>query len=117
MVVQLTDPDPEGAVGLSLLLRDYLWDGQETGGQYEGQRVYSALPGLGMAANGHLTRHNALPRSPDVDEAGAARTVSPGAGAFTHYHNHSFYTQRPVAAGGEIFLNYGRDWFRERGGK
>lgn len=113
----LSVPDPVGSEGLSLLVSDYLWDGQETGGQYEGIKVLSVVSGVGSVANSHLHIYNALPYRPDVDEADVPRTTHPGAGAFTHYHNHSFYSQRPIAAGGEVFLNYGLNWFREREAK
>jgi len=114
VILQLPDPLPAHSDGLALLTNDYLWDGQETGGQYEGIWSSSVIPGIGMVANGHMHLYNALPFRPDVDEADVARTKSPGAGAFTHYHNYSFYSQRPIAPGGEIFLNYGTNWFRER---
>ena len=117
VIIQLPDPSPAHTDGLSLLLNDYLWDGQETGGQYEGIKTLSVIPGIGMAANGHIHLYNALPFRPDVDECGVARTKSPGAGAFTHYHNYSFFSQKPIASGGEIFVNYGSNWFREREGR
>ena len=47
IVVQIPDIQPFQANMLRTLLFDYAWDGAESGGQYEGQRVYSMLPGIG----------------------------------------------------------------------
>jgi hypothetical protein len=95
------------------LIHDYLWDAQETGGFYEGYKVLSVTPGVGMLANG-LLLSQVLPFVPNVDEGGWTRSTSPGAGAFTHYHNYTYYVRRGIPAGGEVFVNYGDGWFEER---
>jgi hypothetical protein len=103
--------------GLALLLYDYLWEAEETGGFYEGiQKVVSFLPGMGMLTNGiNVNSHrNALMAAPQYDEGGLTRTNSPGAGAITYYHNNTFYAQRTIAAGDEILIHYGDNWFQER---
>ena len=114
-VIQIPDFNPLYAAGAKRLLWEYLWDGQETGGQYEGRHVMSMIPGIGMLANGEANLHNALPYKPQFDDGGLIRNVSPGAGASTHYHNFTWYSQKDLARGEEIFLNYGPGWFQERG--
>ena len=41
---------------------------------------------------------------------GARRSESPGAGAFTHYHNFTFYSHQDIAEGQELMVNYGKGW-------
>ena len=94
IVIQLSDVEDE-AIQSSPLLLDHLWEGQETGGQYEGKRrVDSLVPGLGMMARSFSQkeergRSNLLPFAPRVDEGGLTRQESPGGGAITHYHNYT----------------------------
>ena len=126
VVIHLTDlnqgatavHDDAAALGaLRRLLVDYAWDAAETGGVYEGPvRVVAVGPGVAMLANGlPQQRHNALPWVPTVDEGGQTRLQSPGAGAFTHYHNWTFFVRRPaLPSGQEIFVAYGDAWFAER---
>lgn len=115
VVIQLTDLAPENVdPGMRLALHDYIWSAEETGGFYEAVHTVSVIPGVGMLANGMEGRHNILPSTPDVDEAGLTRTESAGAGSVTHYHNYTFFIQKPVHAGNEILINYGANWFRER---
>jgi hypothetical protein len=115
LVIQVTDLNPQHADGMTLMLHDYLWDASETGGFYEGKQVASALPGVGLLANGlSENQHNVLPFVPTVDEGGLTRIESPGAGALTHYYNLTFFSSKDLTAGSEIFCNYGSDWFRER---
>jgi len=97
----------------------YWWSAADTGGYYEGRDVVSIAPGVGMLANGGGSKtHNVLPGVPRVDEAGLTRTVSPGAGAVTAYHNWTWFVQAAeLPAGREILVNYGPQWFAERQGK
>ena len=121
VVIHVTDLHPK-ASGMRLLLQDYLWNSNETGGFYEGFQVMSVLPGVGMLANGFGSGKNTtsslgsnvLPFVPSYDEGGLTRLQSPGAGANTHYHNYSFFAQRAMQPGDEIFVNYGNNWFQER---
>jgi len=101
--------------GMMLLVHDYGWDGQETGGHYEGKNVMSLLPGIGFLANGHPTLHNVIPFRADVDEANVPRTTSPGAGSFSHYHNFTFFSSKVISSGDEIFVNYGTKYFQRHG--
>ena len=115
IAIHLTDPNPLAAEGMKRLIWEYLWDGQEVGGQYEGQRVMSFVPGIGMLANGEANLFNVLPLKPSIDNAAISRNSSPGAGAITHYHNLTWKVQRDLEKGSEIFVNYGEGWFKERG--
>lgn len=47
IVIHANDMNPHFATALGVLLFDYAWDSSETGGQYEGQRVFSFVPGFG----------------------------------------------------------------------
>ena len=116
LVIQLPDITPQYAASMRLLLFNYAWDGSKFGGQYEGQRVYSLVPGVGALANGHQTMFNTDVGGPGpvMDHAGLTRHQSPGAGAVTHYHKYSFVAMDDIVAGGEILMNYGVNWFKER---
>lgn len=115
IVIHLTDPNPLTASGMKKVIWEYLWDGQEVGGQYEGQKVMSFAPGIGTLANGEAKMFNVLPGKPHIDSAGLNRHTSPGAGAISHYHNLTWTVQKDIAAGSEIYVNYGEGWFKERG--
>jgi len=114
VVIQVSDINVTHGIGMQRLVYDYAWNAAETGGQYEGQFVLSLIPGLGMLANGSPHKFSLLPvLEPSVDEAGVTRHSSPGAGAFTHYHNYSFHAARDISAGEEVLVNYGPIWFRD----
>lgn len=115
VVLHFPDPNPLAAEGMKRLLWEYLWDSQEFGGQYEGQRVMSFAPGIGMLANGEASFFNVLPEKPSRDNAGLDRISSPGAGAITHFHNMNWKIQKDLDEGSEIFIHYGEGWFQERG--
>lgn len=99
IVIQVPDASPE----LEQSLRRFAWNGQETGGQYEGQEtVHSLVPGLGMMTRVAAQSSNLLPFVPRVDEGGLTRFDSPGAGAISHYHNYTWFVRSPVSAGEEL---------------
>ena len=115
VVIQITDPNPHTAAGMSRLVWDYVWEGQLLSGHYEGfQRVYSALPGIGSLANGRTKGYNAVGGYPTEGNLGLDRDSSPGAGAFTHYGNYTWTASQDLDAGDELFVNYGGDWMKER---
>jgi hypothetical protein len=60
VVIQVTDLDLVKAHtdGMKLMLDDYLVDSGDTRGFYEGKRVVSAIPGIGMLANGLQDNQN-----------------------------------------------------------
>jgi hypothetical protein len=114
IVIQVPDLNPYHADALRVLLFDYAWQGEETGGQYEGQRVYSFIPGFGMLANGHRHMYNAAQHyGSRIDNAGITRDKFPGAGSSSHYHEFEFRATSDVVAGSEILIDYGPNWFDE----
>ncbi|KAL9179375.1 hypothetical protein ACHAXT_008665 [Thalassiosira profunda] len=115
IIVHVPDPNPRHAQQMRRLIWEYLWDGQETGGHYEGHRVFSATSGFGSLANGLMAGHNIKHGSYSVDDAGLNRGQSPGAGAISHHHNFTWTASKDLDAGEELFVDFGADWFRERG--
>uniref|UniRef100_A0A7S4AA84 SET domain-containing protein n=1 Tax=Pseudo-nitzschia australis TaxID=44445 RepID=A0A7S4AA84_9STRA len=111
IVIQWTDPSLE--ISSDLLenhyyrkLRRMTWNGQETGGQYEGERVESVATGIGMTARSTTTkrssRNTVLPLVPRVDDGSLTRFDSPGAGAITRYHNYTWWFLKDLQAGDEL---------------
>lgn len=111
-ILQVPDIGTGQAPHITYLLHNYMWTGDVTGGMHEGRVVYSVLPGVGSLANGHPTQWNMAPPASGAahDEAGELRSESPGAGAFTHYHNLSFRAFSNIAEGQELMVNYGQGW-------
>lgn len=110
-VVQVPDIPKVAADSLSHILHNYMWTGDVTGGIHEGRVVYTLLPGVGSLANGHPQQHNMVPQNgAQIDTAGVSRKISPGAGAFTAYHNFHFHASTSIAAGQELLVNYGAGW-------
>ena len=105
VVIQIPDASEE----LQRYIQDFAWDGQETGGHYEGyQTVHSLVPGLGMMtrpSSSTATTSNLLPFVPRVDEGGLTRFDFAGAGAITHYHNYTWFFRNSVPTGGEVLMN------------
>lgn len=102
LVIQVPDASEE----LQGYLRGFAWEGQETGGHYEGfETVHSLVPGLGtMSRTSSIS--NLLPFVPRVDEGGLTRFDFAGAGAITQYHNYTWFLRKSVRSGGEIFLDH-----------
>eukprot|EP00934_Nitzschia_sp_Nitz4_P008941 Nitzschia sp. Nitz4//scaffold137_size62074//21789//23414//NITZ4_006413-RA/size62074-processed-gene-0.84-mRNA-1//-1//CDS//3329535694//8931//frame0 len=116
IVVHMPDFDVRLGSSMRRLIWEYLWDGQELHGQYEGQHVMSFVPGIGMLANGAFNLHNVLPLGPDrEDPRGSFQLATSEAGSRSNYQNLTWVLQRDVAAGSEILVNFGKYWFQERG--
>lgn len=102
IVIQVPDPSKELEESA---LRHFVWEGQETGGQYEGyDTVLSVVPGLGMMTRGVSGTSNLIPLVTRVDEGGLTRFDAPGAGAITHYHNYTWFIRKPVEAAEELVM-------------
>ena len=116
IIIQVPDLNPVFTSGIDLLLYDYIWDGSTTGGQYEGKRTYSVLPGFGMLANGHDVVFNTEMDGENIhfDTVGLNRGRDPGAGSNSQYLNPSFVATTAIPEGGEILMKYGKEWFQER---
>lgn len=115
VIIHIPDPSPRTAHKMRRLIWEYLWDGQETGGHYEGLRVMSISGGVGTLANGVSKGHNLIHGFPSVDDAGLKRGISPGAGAVSHHHNYTWIANKHLVAGDELLVEYGAGWFKERG--
>jgi hypothetical protein len=102
VVIQVPDASKELQESV---LRHFVWDGEETGGQYEGhEMVHSIVPGLGMMTRGDSGISNLISLAPRVDEGGLTRFDTPGAGAITHYHNYTWFIRKPAGVGEELFI-------------
>jgi hypothetical protein len=97
-------------LGMGLLLHSYMWSSEITGGSTEGTVVYSLMPGIGTLSNGASNSYNVVPYQARQGHGGTSRDTSPGAGAGSYYQNFSFVPSKAIAAGGEIFIDYGRGW-------
>lgn len=93
------------------LLDNYYWNSGATLSLSEAHDIASIVPGLGMLANSHPGLVNAL-LIPPTKIVGLHRGRDPGAGAYSLYHNVTFYAKNgPIEAGSELFVEYGDDWF------
>ena len=114
IIIQLTDYLP----AMSDFVSNYSYEPGQFGAQFEARSVASILPGVASLAQfTKMQQSNALPvGGRDVDEANVPRTEEPGAGAFTHYHNLTFYARKDLDAGSEIFigLEEKEEWYRHR---
>ena len=118
IIIHIPDANTQHAHKMKRLIWDYLWNGQESNGQYEGiSRVFTASTGMGTLCNsGTSNNHNLIHTElPNVDDGGLTRGKSPGAGAITHHYNSTFLLTRNVEAGEELLLHYGDNWLKERG--
>ncbi|KAL7542258.1 hypothetical protein ACHAXR_011620 [Thalassiosira sp. AJA248-18] len=115
IIIHIPDPNPHNADKMRRLVWDYVWDGQETFGHYEGLRVLSVSGGMGTLANSVTNEPNLVHGFPSVDNAGLKRGKYPGAGAITHHHKYSWTATKDLDAGHELFVEYGTGWFKERG--
>ena len=111
IVIQWTDPIPESFQrkdehSYARMLREYTWNGHETGGQYESTRVESVVTGIGMTSRTTIKeKGNVLPLVPRVDDGSITRFDSPGAGAVTRYHNFTWWFNKDLKAGDELVYN------------
>jgi len=106
IVIQWTDPEFP-IKHYYPTLRGFTWDGQATGGHYEGHTsVESIVVGIGMTArlSSNSGGHNILPLVPRVDEGSLTRFDSPGAGSITSYHNLTWWFSKDLQAGDELVL-------------
>ena len=114
IIIQLTDYLPS----MSDFVSNYSYEPGQFGAQFESRAVASILPGVASLAQfTNMQKSNALPvGGRNMDEANVPRTEKPGAGAFTHYHNLTFYARKDLDAGSEIFigLEEREEWYRHR---
>ncbi|GKZ00390.1 hypothetical protein MPSEU_000992000 [Mayamaea pseudoterrestris] len=95
---------------------NYFWNGGSMGMHFETDTgdIEAYCPGLDCAINCHQGLLNVGKSFPDYDEGKLHRSLDPGAGTFTPYHNGTTKVIRDIPAGGELFKDYGPDWFDHR---
>jgi len=118
VIIHIPDTNTQNAHKMKRLIWDYLWNGQESNGHYEGiSRMFTASTGMGTLCNSGISNNHNLMHTTElnVDDGGLTRGKSPGAGAITHHYNSTFILTRNVVAGEELLLHYGDNWLKERG--
>mmetsp|Transcript_16261 Transcript_16261/g.23951 ORF Transcript_16261/g.23951 Transcript_16261/m.23951 type:complete len:655 (-) Transcript_16261:141-2105(-) len=97
---------------LMFLPKEYAWNF----GSFEAKEVDALIPGLGMLTNFHTGLKNVIQSGHDgsYDDTLLSRAVDPGAGAITYYRNINMTSSRFIAAGEEIFSDYGENWILTR---
>ncbi len=118
IIIHLTDYLPQD---LAPFLSSHSYNPQQFGGHYEAKSVASILPGVASTAVSTFHKDaNAMPFRRDYDEANVPRTTMAGSGAFSHYHNVTFYAKHDLDAGSEIFIGLGETdvetykWYEDR---
>lgn len=93
------------------LPKEYYWDSRNSRGWYDSwDQTDSMIPGLGMLANSHMGLINAHIKSPPAIDS----NTSWKEGAFSSFYDFRYVAPVDVPAGGELFVNYGDEWFSER---
>ncbi|KAL7546368.1 hypothetical protein ACHAWF_009706, partial [Thalassiosira exigua] len=95
-------------------LTNYDWHARDVGMDDEAEDVTVTVAGFGAAPNCHFRLLNVEEHRATYATAGIDRYDSPGAGASTPWFNRSSTAERDVAAGSELFVDYGSNWFLSR---
>eukprot|EP00985_Skeletonema_marinoi_P012181 scaffold5837_cov123-Skeletonema_marinoi.AAC.1 len=82
----------------------------------EAEDVSVTVTGFGAAPNCHFSLLNVDEHAATYDAAGLDRYTSPGAGAITPWWNRTSTALRDIAAGSELYVDYGPSWFTSREG-
>jgi hypothetical protein len=104
----------------SFLWDEYTWKAASFSGMKEEvhdvKDVKACSPGFGAAVNCILPMVNVKDdfSGRTVSMSGVNASSSPGAGAFTIYHNRRWKAKREIPAGMELYGNYGSGYFRTR---
>lgn len=94
---------------------DYVWDFAYLGlGLEDTEDVGVYWPGINAAVNCYPALINLRMTLPEQDSMGLHRFRHPGAGAMSQFHKGISRTTAPVPAGGEIFKDYGPEYFLSR---
>lgn len=97
-------------------LTNYDWNAPDIGLGDEAEDVSVTVNGFGAAPNCHFSLLNVDEHAATYDAAGLNRYTSPGAGAITPYWNRTSTAMRDIAAGSELYVDYGPNWFTSREG-
>ena len=96
------------------LYESYFWSGLAVDIMHEAELPQAMSHGFGALANSLPGLVNLDEGMPDYNGGGLHRVKDPGTGAFTPYHNRQATALEPVPAGGELFADYGSNWFKSR---
>lgn len=97
--------------------RNYVWSGRAVGMSFEVESfelVTAFWPGLDAAVNSHAAINNLRRSIPTIDadmNGRLHRSRDSSVGSFSPYVGGHTYVQEDVPAGGELFKNYGDEWF------
>lgn len=95
-------------------MENYFWSG-EGSGQFEASSVEEYVVNFGTSCNFHTYLKGIYPTEAKYDDTITPRAEgSPGIGAYSYHGGALFYASRDIAAGEEIFANYGEDWLDTR---
>mmetsp|Transcript_31361 Transcript_31361/g.46875 ORF Transcript_31361/g.46875 Transcript_31361/m.46875 type:complete len:578 (-) Transcript_31361:773-2506(-) len=97
-------------------LTNYDWNAPDIGMDDEAEDVSVTVTGFGAAPNCHFSLLNVDEHAATYDAAGLDRYTSPGAGAITPWWNRTSTALRDIAAGSELYVDYGPSWFTSRDG-
>ena len=96
---------------------DYVWDGVSMGMRmeiFDVNDISAFWPGIDAMVNCHSGLLNLQKATPVYDEGGIHRSKHPGAGGVSPYGADESVVIRDIPVGGELFKNYGEDWFIQR---
>ena len=97
-------------------LTNYDWNAPDIGLDDEAEDVSVTVNGFGAAPNCHFSLLNVDEHAASYDAAGLNRYTSPGAGAISPWWNRTSTAVRDIAAGSELYVDYGSEWFKSRDG-
>ncbi|KAL7554351.1 hypothetical protein ACHAWF_017807, partial [Thalassiosira exigua] len=95
-------------------LTNYHWQARDVGCEHEAEDVTAVVAGFGAVPNCHFRLLNVDEDVATYDAAGLSRYDSPGAGASTPWFNRTSAANQDTAAGSELFVDYGSNWFQSR---
>lgn len=97
------------------MLDSYTWQPDTALLQFEANNVDAFIPGIGALPNCFSYLNNvAVFESGAYDDCGLHRRKDPGAGAFSYHIHDRAIAKKVIAAGTELFVDYGEKWFLDR---
>jgi hypothetical protein len=96
-----------------MLWNEYSWQAEEMFMETDFVQGSALVIGTGCMPNCNFALTNAYEGKPEYNHAGLKRKDY-GVTGFTGFHNQKMITLRDIPAGGEIFVNYGENWFLSR---
>lgn len=100
------------------LWMEYMWTASLFHGMIdeleEHENAYVISFGMGAAVNCMLPLVNVEDETEDSTNSAGVTSQSPGAGAFTPYHNRTFHATKDIPKGAELYAHYGESYFETR---